>query len=143
MTDEVDPLAEKEPQSFEQHHAAELAKLKAAVEAKRAAQAQPIRARIVDLREKVAVATRAREFVQTSFWKDDLLPFMQAQSDRAMKPWRPGDPTDEKAVEAKYFFSSGMAVSTETVLSKLRQWIDDGDAAQRELAHIEKTRGEK
>lgn len=148
MSDELDPLAsvvgiEEQPQSFEQHHSAELAKLKTALEAKAAQRLEPVRARVLELKTKVAAADRARAFVQSSFWAEDLLPFMQAQSDRAMKPWRPGEPTDQASVEAKYFFSSGMAVSTENVLSKLRQWMDDGDAARRELAHIEQTRGEK
>ena len=145
MSDELDPLAEKErdPVTFEQHHKAELARLTAALEAKAAQRLEPVRARILELKVKVAVADRARAFVQSTFWAEDLLPFMQAQSDRAMKPWRPGEPTDQASVEAKYFFSSGMAVSTENVLSKLRQWMDDGDAARRELAHIEQTRGEK
>ncbi len=94
---------------------------------------------------KIGKGVRTRQFVQSSFWTDDLLPWLQDECGVAMRPWTPGNPDvpfSENRVNALYFYASGKSALVGLILATLKRWIDEGEEAQRWLDY-EKARHDR
>ena len=127
-------MDEKEPTSWPEYFKAQITKLQEAIKKNRDDDDIPVRNRIRELQDVVALGHRCRGFVNSEFFKDDLMPWLQKEAGQAVVPWRPGQDFDPYSVQANHFFNSGKASVVESLLTWLHRSSDDGLRAEKQIA---------
>lgn len=88
------------------------------------------RLNIAELQDAVRRGVRARELMQSSAWKEDLLPFLDAEAKRCqMPPWKPGDDPSPVAVDSVHKFNSGSLRAYQRILDEVLRWAAAGEEA--------------
>ena len=123
---------EKRPQSFSDFFQQGIEKLRQTVAFNKSKLEVPIKNRISELQDISARGHRARGFVDSAFWKEDLLPWLKQEAN-GIRPWSPGKPFDPFDVKANVFYDSGKVQLFGNLLNKLISWSQEGMQADKEM----------
>ena len=81
-------------------------------------------------------AKRVMEFLDSRFWKEDIGPFLQGESERkTMPPINPmvNDQLNIENVSLKYAFNSGMLNMCDRIRGEMQVWLQRGEQAVAKL----------
>lgn len=93
-----------------------------------------------ELQKRIDRSAQAKAFVDSVFWKHHFEPFLSTETAKStMRPWKPGDPYSDEAVRTEFFFVSGNANAYTNVVNTLKNWVLDGEIAEKTMrAEIDK-----
>jgi hypothetical protein len=124
----------EDPKSFSDFFSGAISRIKESIKIQRSKKEEPIELVIARLQSVVARGDRAREFLSSNLWANDIEPFLKAEAAKChWKPWRPGDPILEHQVWAEHLYNSGRAAAYTRIIEEFRVRIEEGRAAAERL----------